>query len=122
MNDTARSILRHGALLGLFGVAAGTFGAHGLKHIVVTAEALDWWRTGVLYHLVHALALVAVGILARAEPTRALRVAGICFLVGTLIFSGSLYALALGAPRWFGAITPIGGLGFLAGWIALSRA
>lgn len=125
---TVRSTsIRWGAALGFLGVAAGTFGAHGLERITTEAEALDWWSTGVLYHLVHALALLAVGLMAAApatgdRPSRALTVAGWSFTLGVVVFSGSLYAMSLGAPRWFGAITPLGGVAFLVGWVSLARA
>jgi uncharacterized membrane protein YgdD (TMEM256/DUF423 family) len=119
--------LRWGAVLGFLGVAAGTFGAHGLERVTVEAKALGWWSTGVLYHLVHALALLAVGLAATAagagdRPSRALTVAAWSFTAGVLVFSGSLYAMALGAPRWLGAITPLGGVAFLTGWVSLARA
>lgn len=121
------SFLRWGAVLGFLGVTAGTFGAHGLERITTQPEALDWWSTGVLYHLVHALALLAVGLLvvtrgAVDRPGRALTVAGWAFTLGVVVFSGSLYAMTLGAPRWFGAITPLGGVAFLVGWVSLARA
>lgn len=127
MQDQRFDLVTCGAVLGFIGVAAGTFGAHGLERLATDAQALDWWRTGVLYHLMHALACVAAGLLVRAAPraesaARAARVAGWCFLVGVAVFSGSLYAMALGAPRQLGAITPLGGLAFLAGWYHLARA
>jgi uncharacterized membrane protein YgdD (TMEM256/DUF423 family) len=108
-----------GAVSGLLAVGLGAFGAHGLKK-VATAEALGWWQTAAHYHLVHAVVLVLVGVLAaqRADAGRA----GWAFLLGTLLFSGSLYAMAVGAPRWLGAITPIGGLGLLLGWLLLALA
>lgn len=127
MASVRASSIRWGAALGFLGVAAGTFGAHGLDRVAAAPEALEWWSTGVLYHLVHALALLAVDLLAAApgtgeRPRRALTVAGWAFALGVLVFSGSLYAMALGAPRWFGAITPLGGVAFLVGWVSLARA
>ena len=109
-----------GALLGAAGVAAGAFGAHGLKERL-TPEALGWWDTASKYQLVHALALVLTGLLARQRGT-ALPWPALLFLLGTLVFSGTLYAMALGAPRWFGAITPLGGAALIGGWIALALA
>ena len=101
-------------------VALGAFGAHGLK-ARLTAEQLAWWHTGCNYHFIHALGLLALGILAASRPDLTWsRGIGGCLLAGILIFSGSLYAMALGAPRWFGAITPIGGLAFIAGWLWLA--
>ena len=101
-------------------VALGAFGAHGLKSRL-TPEQLAWWHTGCDYHFIHALGLLLIGVLAAARPDLALsRGIGACLLIGILIFSGSLYAMALGAPRWFGAITPIGGTAFIAGWAWLA--
>lgn len=101
-------------------VALGAFGAHALK-ARLAPEALDIWRTGVTYHAWHALALVAVGLLMLHAPgSGALRVAGWLFAAGIVLFGGSLYALALGAPRAFGAVTPFGGLAFIAGWVAFA--
>ena len=106
-----------GALMGLLGVGLGAFGAHGLKS-VATTEGLAWWETGARYHLIHALALVLLGLLQHHRPGG--DAAGWSFLLGTLVFSGTLYAMALGAPRWFGAITPLGGLGLMLGWLLLA--
>lgn len=116
------------AALGFLGVAAGTFGAHGLERVATDPKALAWWETGVLYHLVHALAAVLAALLIRAAvsagaaPPRAARAALIAFALGVLVFSGSLYAMALGAPRALGMITPLGGVSFLVGWVCLARA
>ena len=80
------------------------------------------WKTGVEYHFYHALALLAVGLLARQlQPSGALTAAGVCFALGVLLFSGSLYALALSGVRVLGAVTPFGGLLFLVGWACLVR-
>jgi uncharacterized membrane protein YgdD (TMEM256/DUF423 family) len=127
MTRPPSQFVRWGAVLGFLGVAAGTFGAHGLERVTAEVEALDWWSTGVLYHLVHALALLVAGLLAATQgagerASRALTVAGWAFGVGVVVFSGTLYALALGAPRWLGAITPLGGVAFLTGWVSLARA
>jgi uncharacterized membrane protein YgdD (TMEM256/DUF423 family) len=103
-------------------VSLGAFGAHGLK-ARVTPEQLAWWQTAVDYHFWHALGLLAIGLLILHSPTLSgARSAGWLLQVGILIFCGSLYAMTLGAPRWFGAITPIGGLAFIAGWVALAVA
>lgn len=108
-------------VLGLAGVALGAFGAHGLEGWLATAEdgakRLEWWETGTHYHLVHAL---AIGLAAIAGRSRAQSVAAISFAIGVLLFSGSLYAMTLGGPRMLGAVTPFGGIAFLAGWIALA--
>ena len=108
-----------GAVSGFLGVGLGAFGAHGLEK-VATEEGLAWWRTGVLYHLVHAPVLVLVGLLPLARPGR--QAVGLAFLAGIGVFSGTLYAMALGAPRWLGAVTPLGGLALLAGWAFLALA
>lgn len=107
-----------GAGLGALAVVFGAFGAHALKDRL-TPEELEWWKTGVLYHALHAIALVAFGLFARERNAG---IAGLCFLVGTAIFSGTLYAMALGAPKWLGMITPIGGLLLIAGWLAFAVA
>ncbi len=104
-------------ILGFLGVALGAFGAHGLKSRL-TAEALGWWETATLYALVHAVAILALSAYgASAQGGKPLFAnGGWIMTAGVLIFSGTLYAMALGAPRWFGAITPLGGLCLLAGW------
>ena len=107
---------------GFLAVALGAFGAHGLQarlaDVADGAKRLGWWQTAAQYHLVHALALGLVAVLVAQLPRA--RYAGFAFTVGTLIFSGSLYVMALGGPRWLGAVTPLGGLGFLAGWAVLA--
>jgi len=110
-----------GVLIGLAGASAvmlGAFGAHALRG-VLDAQGSELWHTAVSYHFWHALALV---LAAFTTPGRARRVAMAAFPLGILVFSGSLYALALGAPRWFGAITPLGGVAFIVGWLALGIA
>jgi uncharacterized membrane protein YgdD (TMEM256/DUF423 family) len=106
-----------GALWGLLGVGLGAFGAHGLKGMAGEG-ALAWWETGARYHLVHALALVLFGLVQHHRPGGG--AAGFCFLLGSAVFSGTLYAMALGAPRWLGAVTPLGGLGMMLGWLLLA--
>jgi uncharacterized membrane protein YgdD (TMEM256/DUF423 family) len=107
-----------GALMGLLGVGLGAFGAHGLRGRL-TPDMLAVFETGVRYHMYHALALVATAALLTRGDGRALMTAGWCFLAGIVIFSGSLYALALTGVTFLGAITPIGGVAFLLGWAAL---
>lgn len=114
--------LRIGAISGFLAVAAGAFGAHGLEG-KLEPRRLANFGTAATYQMYHALALLAVGLLAASgRPGWAVSVAGWGFLVGTLVFSGSLYALALSGERWLGMITPIGGLAFLVGWAALAVA
>jgi uncharacterized membrane protein YgdD (TMEM256/DUF423 family) len=109
---------------GASGVALGAFGAHGLKS-QLGAAGLGTWQTAVLYHLVHALALLMVGLWLRFASVlghtqqSALVVAGWSFVAGVLLFSGSLYALALGGPRLLGPITPLGGAAYMLGWLAV---
>lgn len=102
------------ALAGLSGalaVAAGAFGAHG-----ASGKAVEWLRTGATYQLVHAAAALAALGLPRG------RGAVLLMLAGALVFSGTLYAMAFGAPRWFGAITPLGGVAMIGGWLLLALA
>ncbi|MEO6809493.1 MAG: DUF423 domain-containing protein [Isosphaeraceae bacterium] len=114
--------LRIGAMSGFLAVAAGAFGAHGLDG-KIEPRRLANFDTAATYQMYHALALLAVGLLAASGRSgMAVTVAGWGFLVGTLIFSGSLYALALTGERRLGMITPFGGLAFLVGWAALAVA
>ncbi|HEX6183482.1 MAG TPA: DUF423 domain-containing protein [Pyrinomonadaceae bacterium] len=110
-----------GAVSAFVGVAAGAFGAHGLKERL-SADMLAVFETGVRYQMYHALALFAAGWAAARWPGGLTSAAGWLFVAGTLIFSGSLYLLTLTGQRWLGAITPIGGLAFLAGWLCLAAA
>ena len=108
-----------GALSAFLAVALGAFGAHALRDRLAP-DLLAVFETGARYHLVHAVAIVVVGFAEARLP--AVRVSGILFLVGTLLFSGSLYALALTGVRAWGAVTPLGGLAFLVGWAWLAWA
>lgn len=110
-----------GAVLGAVGVAAGAFGAHALR-TRVAPEMLAVFEAGVRYHLVHALALLAAGWAAARWPSPAVTAAGWLFVAGILLFSGSLYALALTGVRALGLVTPVGGVAFILGWIALAWA
>lgn len=114
----SRSLLLAAAVLGAVGVALGAFGAHGLR-ARLDAHALGVWETAVRYHLVHAVALLAIALSPHAA---ALRASGWLFAAGIALFSGSLYVLALGGPRALGPVTPLGGLAFIAGWLWLARA
>ena len=100
------------------GVAAGAFGAHGLKKLL-SADMMAIFETGVRYQLIHGLALMAVAWLSDRSPSKSISAAGFCFLAGTLVFCGSLYILSLTGARWWGAVTPVGGLLFLAGWLLI---
>ncbi len=116
-----RSFLMLAAFFGFTGVALGAFAAHGLKGRL-TAEYLTIFQTGVLYQLVHALALLGVAVLAAQLPGRLVTWAGVSFAIGILLFSGSLYALTLSGISKLGIITPFGGLAFLFGWATLGLA
>lgn len=118
---TARILLLGACLAGGTGVALGAFGAHALKNRLAPAM-LEVWQTAVLYQLVHALAALVAGLLLWQGAGNPARWAGGLFLLGILLFSGSLYLLALDAPRWLGPVTPVGGLAFLAGWLLLGFA
>jgi len=110
-----------GAASGLVAVAAGAFGAHALR-ARLSPEMLSVFDVGARYQMYHALALLAAAWALARWPGRAPLAAGWLFVAGTVAFSGSLYLLALSGQRWFGAITPIGGLAFLAGWACLAWA
>ena len=108
--------LRVAGLVGAVGVALGAFGAHGLKERL-SADLLEVYRTGVQYHLLHAVVLLAVVL--GHHQIRWSQLVRWLLLTGIFIFSGTLYALALSGQRWLGAITPIGGLAFIAAWATL---
>ncbi|MCO1332872.1 DUF423 domain-containing protein [Microbulbifer sp. OS29] len=115
----AKFYLLLSALFGASGVALGAFGAHGLRG-QVAEHLLEAYKTGVLYQIFHSLALLGIALLMQTWGSRlSLSVSGALFVSGIVLFSGSLYALALGGPRWLGPITPIGGSLMIAGWIAL---
>ena len=109
-----------GSILGGIAVATGAFGAHGLKNFV-SPEMLDTWDKAVRYQMYHALALVrlAWAITHWPEQLNVLSVGGWLFLAGAVLFSGSLYILVLSGVRWLGAITPLGGVAFVGGWLCL---
>ncbi len=114
-----RIFLTIGAVLGALGVGAGAFAAHGLK-ARLTPDLLAVFETGARYQMIHALALLAVGLLLARTPHPAVTASGWLFIIGVVIFSGSLYLLAVTGVRWLGAITPIGGLAMIAGWLSLA--
>ncbi|RUL80024.1 DUF423 domain-containing protein [Dyella choica] len=116
MRQLAQS--HEGVLLGAAGASAvllGAFGAHALRTVFNPAQ-LELWHTAVQYHFWHALALAAAAL---AHAGKARRLAIRAFALGIVLFSGSLYALALGAPHWVGIVTPLGGVAFIVGWIGL---
>ena len=107
-------------LAGATAVACGAFGAHGLRAYLAEQGTFETWKTAVLYHLVHALALLALSRQAQGTCTRCLAWAARAWMAGIGLFSGSLYWLALGGPRWLGPVTPLGGLAFLTGWLLIA--
>ena len=111
---TSTLCLRIAAVSGFVTVALGAFGAHGLKPLLTKYNTVDTWDTAVLYQMFHTLALLVLAF----RPTVNTG-AAIGFLIGICVFSGSLYVLALTNLRWLGAITPLGGLAFLIGWVLL---
>lgn len=112
---TAEAFRKTACGLGFLAVALGAFGAHGLKSVLEQNQTAAIWQTAVFYHFVHTLMIYVV---ATREPFR--KTACLLFLVGIAVFSGSLYALALTNIKVLGAITPIGGVGFLSGWVTLA--
>jgi uncharacterized membrane protein YgdD (TMEM256/DUF423 family) len=108
-----------GSLLALLAVAAGAFGAHALRSRL-TPEMLSAFEVGARYHMYHALALLAVAWAGTRWPGGAVTAAGWLFLAGIVVFSGSLYLLSLTGQRWLGAITPLGGVAFMLGWLMLA--
>jgi uncharacterized membrane protein YgdD (TMEM256/DUF423 family) len=119
MNATASAWFVMGAIAAGVAVILGAFGAHGLKSRVDPA-LLVVFETGVRYQMYHALALLAVGLARVHWPSALVSMAGWFFLVGIVIFSGSLYLMTATGARWLGAITPIGGVAFIIGWIVLA--
>ena len=115
----AKVFIALGALFGFLGVGAGAFGAHALARRL-PPDLLTVFETGARYHLIHALALVLVGVTLHLVPQRSIVLSGWAFSAGIVVFSGSLYALALSGVRILGAVTPLGGLALLAGWLLLA--
>ncbi len=114
-----KSIIVTGALLAGLAVMLGAFGAHALK-AKVSPEDLTIFETAVKYHMYHALGLILIGFLGFHYPSKAIQLPAWMMMVGILIFSGSLYVLVLSGIRWLGAITPIGGISLIAGWLLLA--
>ena len=110
-----------GALSACVGIAAGAFGAHGLKSHL-SPEMLSVFEVGVRYQMYHASALMAAAWTQTRWPSSLVTTGGWLFVIGTVLFSGSLYLLSLSGVRWLGAVTPLGGLAFLAGWVCLAWA
>ena len=115
----SRQFVWLGAVFAALSVAAGAFGADSLKSII-PADMLAVFETAVRYQMYHALALLIVGGMLKHLPEQNIRVSGWCFVAGIVLFSGSVFVIALTGTRWVGVITPLGGAAFLAGWIALA--
>lgn len=118
MPPSPRRFVIAAGLLGFTGVALGAFGAHALKEVLTANSTASVWQTAVLYHLVHAVALLALAGWTVGWPKA--RWIGRCWIAGIILFSGSLYWLALGGPKFLGPVTPLGGLAFLLGWLLLA--
>jgi len=119
MNLSSKSIIASGAVLGAIAVMAGAFGANALNG-KVSPEMLEVFKTGSQYQMYHALGLIGVGIVYHLWQNKLIRIAGWLFLIGILLFSGSLYLLVLLNTQWLGAITPLGGTAFIVGWVLLA--
>jgi uncharacterized membrane protein YgdD (TMEM256/DUF423 family) len=117
---TGKQIIQSAALFGALAVGIGAFGAHGLKAILEESGRTETFETAVKYHFYHALGLFLTGILAIVKPEwKGYGFAAISMMLGILIFSGSLYILALSGVTWLGAITPLGGVAFILGWLRI---
>ncbi len=129
---SSRLVISLAALLAAAAVALGAYSAHGLEKHLQSAgyeasltKRLDWFASGVQYQMYHALALALVGLMATGETASGgLRVAAIAFVLGIVLFSGSLYVMTLAPDEWrkLGAVVPLGGLSFIIGWLSLARA
>lgn len=113
-----KTIISTAAILLALAVAIGAFGAHALESRL-SADLLQTYETGVKYHFYHALGLLLTGILALQYPSKLMNWSALLLGLGILLFSGSLYVLAITGIRWLGAITPFGGISFIAGWVLL---
>ena len=114
----ARLLISIAATYGLVAVLLGAFAAHGLKE-VLSASSLASWQTGVTYQMTHALVLLVIGLWLRQGGSNLVKVAGVLFAIGVLVFSGSIYALVLLQVSWLGPVTPLGGLCLIAGWVCM---
>lgn len=119
MKKESKKLIIISALSGALAVALGAFGAHALQDMLLESGRVETYKTAVLYHFVHALALLASGILIEQRPQVWFVRAGWSFIIGILLFSGSLYILCFTGITWLGAITPFGGVMFILGWLFL---
>lgn len=122
----ARVLFLLAGIQGALAVALGAFGAHWVRgrlaNVADGARRIEWWETAAHYHLTHAVALGVLAALGTRVSGGWIVASTVGFGIGALVFSGTLYAMALGAPRWLGAITPVGGLLLIGGWVALAVA
>ncbi len=116
----AKLILLFASISGAIAVGLGAFGAHALKPRLEKLGNLETFNTAVQYHFYHTLALLFIGFMMTRYPNQWLTVSAYSTMAGIIVFSGSLYVLAIGNIKWLGAITPIGGLGFIIGWVSLA--
>jgi uncharacterized membrane protein YgdD (TMEM256/DUF423 family) len=107
-----------GSILAFSAVLLGAFGAHALKETLSAYDSIQTWETAVRYQMWHAIALILLSMISLSNPTP--KMTGPCFTIGTLLFSGSLYGLALDGPKWLGPLTPLGGLSLMIGWLLLA--
>jgi uncharacterized membrane protein YgdD (TMEM256/DUF423 family) len=107
-----------GSILAFSAVLLGAFGAHALKETLSAYDSIQTWETAVRYQMWHAIALILLSMISLTQPTP--KMIGPCFTIGALLFSGSLYGLALDGPKWLGPITPLGGLSLMIGWLLLA--
>ena len=107
-----------GSILAFSAVLSGAFGAHALKETLSAHNSIQTWETAVRYQMMYALALILLSMISLTQPIP--KMAGPCFVAGTLLFSGSLYGLALDGPKWLGPVTPLGGLTLMIGWLLLA--
>ena len=107
-----------GSILAFSAVLLGAFGAHALKQTLSAHDSIQTWETAVRYQMWHALGLIVLSLISERQTLP--KMIGPCFVIGTLLFSGSLYGLALDGPNWLGPITPLGGLSLIAGWALLA--
>ncbi len=122
-HNESSKIVRAGAIFGCLSVVIGAFGAHALKATLAANQMQQVYETGVQYHAIHALAMIACGILLAMRPdSRKFRIAAILFGIGIVLFSGSLYVLAVTNIKLLGIITPFGGFCFIVGWIYMALA
>ena len=117
MNGSSRPLLLAAGIFGFTGVTLGALGAHQLREFLTQRDTLPIWQMAVSYQLIHAVALLALA--GRSEKSPLVAWSGACWMTGVVLFSGSLFGLALGGPRVLGPVTPLGGLLLLAGWVVV---